>query len=427
MRTAVCLLSALAFASVCAPAAAVAQQRRADEISKLKQLYDAKRYFELREAVARYRGKPDARLLFFRGLLANVFNRPESSAALLNRYVARAGGDDALLPDAYAALADDYAKTFDYAKAAAAYRALLDRFRGKLRPDEIGGYENVLALYGALRETPRQTVTVGADTVLGEPAAEYGWSVIVEANHARVALGLDTGADISLLARSVAEKLGAKILDSSITFGSITSISVRTTLGVIPEMKVGSVVVRNAVFIVMDDQSLTFPDGSTITGVVGSPVIAGLRRITFNSDGSISVPRKLPAGGEPNMCLDGNKILFRGEYEQRELTFVLDTGAQRSLLYLPFLQAFEDEVKAKYALRPESFTGIGGTEEVPAYIVKDFAVRFSGRRGRLPEIRLLTKALSDNGKYFYGNVGQDLIKRFRRLTLDFDSMYITFQ
>jgi hypothetical protein len=127
------------------------------------------------------------------------------------------------------------------------------------------------------------------------------------------------------------------------------------------------------------------------------------------------------------MCLDASKILFRGEYEGKELTFVLDTGALRSILYLPFLQDFEREVKAKYILRNEKFTGVGGTEEAPAYLVKDFTVRFSGRDARLSEIRLLTKALTDNGKYFYGNVGQDLIKRFRRMTLDFLSMHISFE
>jgi hypothetical protein len=127
------------------------------------------------------------------------------------------------------------------------------------------------------------------------------------------------------------------------------------------------------------------------------------------------------------MCLDAKNILFQGEYQNKELTFMLDTGAERSVLYVPFLHDFEDEIKAKYSLRPEKFTGVGGSEEVPAYLVKDFAVSFSGKSERLPEIRLLTKALNDNGKYYYGNIGQDLIKRFQRMTLDFVSMRIAFE
>jgi len=128
-----------------------------------------------------------------------------------------------------------------------------------------------------------------------------------------------------------------------------------------------------------------------------------------------------------NMCLDGKNILFQGEYENKMLTFMLDTGAERSQLYVPFLHDFAAEIKDKYSLRTEKFTGVGGTEEVPAYIIKDFAVRFSGQDARLPEIRLLTKALNDNSKFYYGNVGQDLIKRFRRMTLDFVSMHVDFE
>ena len=47
---------------------------------------------------------------------------------------------------------------------------------------------------------------------------------------------------------------------------------------------------------------------------------------------------------------------------------------------------------------------------------------------RLSNIALLLLAcLTDNGKYFYGNVGQDLIKRYQLMTLDFVSMQVTFE
>jgi predicted aspartyl protease len=315
----------------------------------------------------------------------------------------------------------------EYGKAADAYRTTLERFRQTLKPDEVEDYENSAALYGALRVVPRQRVVVGKSVRLNGPSPESGWKAPVEANGQRVELGLDTGANISLLAKSVAEKLGVKMLDQSIVLGSITSIKIQPKLGFLPAMRLGGATIHNAIFMVLDDKVLTFPDGFFIKGVIGFPVIAGLRQVSFDGDGTVSVSRKSPGGGRPNMCLDGKNVLFRGEYENRELTFMLDTGAERSVLYVPFLHDFEDEVKDRYSLRPERFTGVGGTEEVPAYIVKDFAVKFSGREARLPEVRLLTRALNDNGKFYYGNVGGDLLKRFRRVTLDFVSMHITFR
>ncbi|MBV8858047.1 MAG: retropepsin-like domain-containing protein [Acidobacteria bacterium] len=400
---------------------------QARDITKLKQLFDRKRYFELRDAVGNYNGRPEAKLLFFRGAVANAFNRPLDSARYLRRFIARAGRDGEWLSDAYTLLADDFVKTYDYGKAADAYRTLLDRFRQTLKPDELKDYENAAALYNSLRGVPRQRVVLGRAARLNGPGAGAGWNVPVEAGGGRVTLGLDTGANISLLARSVAERLGVRMLGRSISVGSVTSIEVRPGLGLLPSMKVGGATVRNAVFIVLDDQALTFPDGFKLEGVIGFPVIEGLGRVSFGGDGSVSVSRTSPRGGRPNLCLDGRDILFRGVYEGKELTFTLDTGAERSVLYLPFLQEFEGEVKARYELRNEKFTGVGGTEEVPAYIVKDFAVSFAGKGVRLPEVRLLTRALTENGRHYYGNVGQDAIKRFRLMTLDFASMNVAFE
>ncbi|HJQ31244.1 MAG TPA: retropepsin-like aspartic protease [Pyrinomonadaceae bacterium] len=419
-------LTCVAATLVCS-SLAPAQTGRQGELAKLKQLYDQKRYFELRDAVESYRGNDDAGMLFFRGAVANLFNRPRTSTTYLKRYVARAGANDEWLSEAYTLLADDFVKMFEYGKAADAYRATLERFRQRLKPDEVEDYENSVALYGALRSVPRQRVSVGESAQLNGPSPEAGWKAPVEANGQRIVLGLDTGANVSLLAKSVAEKLGVKMLDQSIALGSITSIRIQPKLGFLPAMKLGGATVHNAVFMVLDDKVLTFPDGFFLKGVIGFPVIEGLRRVSFDGDGTVRVSRESPGEGRPNMCLDGKNILFQGEYENRELTFMLDTGAERSVLYVPFLHDFEDEVKDRFSLRAERFTGVGGTEEVPAYIVKDFAVKFSGREERLPEVRLMTRALNDNGKFYYGNVGGDLLKRFRRVTLDFVSMRVTFR
>jgi len=417
-----CFVAGIIFSSV--PAA---QAGRADEISNLKRLYDQKRFFELRGAVENYKGRDDARLLFFRGAVANTSYRPKASIAYLRQYIARARKDREWAREAYRLLADNFVKSCRYAEAASTYGTILARFRQGMKPAEIKDYENALAIYSSFSGTPRQTVLVGKDTAVGESTAETGWSVPVEANNQRIVLGLDTGANISLLAESIARKLGVRFLDASVTIGSITSISIRAKLGVLSEMRIGNAVVRNAIFLIMDDRTLTFPDGSMIKGVIGFPVIAGFREITFNSDGTVFIPRRAQAKSGPNMCLDASNILFRGEYANTDFTFVLDTGAARSILYLPFLEAFEKEVKAKYSLRAEKFTGVGGSEEVPAYIVKEFSVKFSGKPAQLPEIRLLTKALTDNGKFYYGNIGQDLIKRFRKMTLHFAPMKIRFE
>src|SRR5207248_5018916 len=112
IRSASCLLSICA-GVIFSASVALTQSKQPDEISKLKQLYDQKHYFELRAAVENYNGKAEARLLFFRGAVADIFYRPQISIRYLNQYLAQARDDD-WRADAYALLADDFVKIYDY-------------------------------------------------------------------------------------------------------------------------------------------------------------------------------------------------------------------------------------------------------------------------------------------------------------------------
>lgn len=402
-------------------------QTKSVDYRLLKQLYDEKRFFELRETIAGNKNEISPKLLFYRGALANVFFQPPVSVSYLNQYIANSQRDDEFLTEAYGLLADNFVKTFHYGKAADALQTVVEKLTNKLKPDEVADYKNGLNFYETLRKIPRQTLKVSKDFTIGKTGNTNGWSIPVEANNQRIDLGFDSGANVSILAESIAKKLGVEIFDSSVSLGSITSIKTLPKAGILPAMKIGGSTIHNTIFLVLDDKILTFADGSMLEGVIGFPVISAFREITFNQDGTISISKKLSGKKPVNMGLDGKDIFFRGNYRNENLTFMLDTGASRTILYLPFFRKFESEVKAKFELKTEEFTGVGGTEKTEAYLVKDFTVNFSDQPVHLPEVRLLTKALNDNGKYFYGNIGGDLIKQYKSITLDFDSMNISFK
>jgi hypothetical protein len=121
-RPAICVL--LIYLGILAfpPSYAPAQSKPPDEISRLKELYDRKQYFELRDALENYHGKADARLLFFRGAVANKFNKSQLSINHLKNYLrlAEKSRDKHLLIDGYDMLADNYKKIHQYGQAAAA-------------------------------------------------------------------------------------------------------------------------------------------------------------------------------------------------------------------------------------------------------------------------------------------------------------------
>src|SRR5688500_3656922 len=94
----------------------------AHQQTTLADLYAKKDYFALRNAVVRA-STPD--IAFYRGVVANKFNRLDESIRELNRYLAQPKTDPKLIGEARSLLCDSYHRAFDYGKAADAYRAHL--------------------------------------------------------------------------------------------------------------------------------------------------------------------------------------------------------------------------------------------------------------------------------------------------------------
>src|SRR5215203_83119 len=102
--------------------------------SSLEELYKTHQYFALRDEVNR---RPDDRspdFLFYRGVVANRFNRLEESIRYLTTY--RETKNAEKVCDAYEILADDYVKTYRYARAAEMYKTQLTVCKDKLSEEE---------------------------------------------------------------------------------------------------------------------------------------------------------------------------------------------------------------------------------------------------------------------------------------------------
>jgi hypothetical protein len=71
--------------------------------------------------------------------------------------------------------------------------------------------------------------------------------------------------------------------------------------------------------------------------------------------------------------------------------------------------------------------GAGGAKDVNAYSFSNLDLTIAGKNARIAKAKIVAEPVNDEGKYFYGNLGQDLIKQFARMTLDFKSMRIIFE
>ncbi|MGI8468571.1 MAG: aspartyl protease family protein [Pyrinomonadaceae bacterium] len=400
--------------------------------ANLETLYRSHQFFELRDETKKITDDTSPNIIFYRGVVANKFNHPLDSIALLQEFLktAKRRADAKTIADAYGILSDDYIKTYQYAKAADALKILSSNFKEVLEPDEIKDHDNDYKLYSAIRNVPPQTVSFDGDTqIQGIRDKAKLLNLPVEANGQRMDFVFDTGANLSTMTVSIANKLGLKIIEADFDVGSMTKERVKSKLAVLPTLKIGNMTIHNAVFLVFEDSVLFFPRiNFQINAIIGFPVIEAMRQITLTRQDAMTIPAQTQKKKlVQNLCLDGLSPLVQGTYNNEKMIFIFDTGAQTSNFYPPFFQSQKEQIIKDYQLQKTGVGGAGGSQQVNSYVLKDVSLEIGGKTAHFPKINLIAEVFNDQAKNFYGNLGQDLIKQFNKMTLDFDTMSLTFE
>jgi hypothetical protein len=394
----------------------------------LESLYRNKQYFDLRDELVKYAKETSPELLFYRGAAANRFNRLAESIGFLQKYLEIE--DTKNLVDAYEILADNYAKNYEYGKSADIYKILLERFKDRLDAEKVADYENSLGLWSAIRDIPPQKTTLDGDLqIQGTRDKANLLNLPIQINEQKMDFVFDTGANLSVVTASTAQKAGLKIVESSVLVGSSTDAKVKSKLAVAPLMKIGNSTIHNAVFLVLEDKSLFFPQiNYQINGIIGFPVMESFGNVTITQKNEISVKAKpIQQNFEPNLCLDGFDFLAAAFYDNRRMTFAFDTGAVTSTFYPLFFEAEKQKILKFSKLQKMKIGGAGGAKDVNAYSFSNLDLTIAGKKARIAKAKIIAESVNDESRYFYGNLGQDLIKQFARMTLDFKSMRIIFE
>ncbi len=395
---------------------------------ELKDLYKKKQYFDLRDKLSEFENDKSNELIFYRGAVANKFNSPKKSIKLLKRYLKNASPKDENLNECFSILADNYVKTFQYAKAAETYKILLQKFSAETDEKDKADYENVFNLWKGLRKVPPQKVKFIRNSTIQAVQMEVGLTVPVEINSKEKEYFIfDTGANISTVTESFAKKLNIQIIEAKIDVGSITGEKVKAKLGVAKRLKLGNVLAENVIFLIFPDKALYIePLKFQMNGIIGFPLISALREITWTKNQEIIISANSRKKVEQNLALDNLTPLIAGKYKGKRLTFSFDTGASSSSFYQPFFQAFEEEVTKSGSETSQKITGVGGTKEIKAYLLKDFEMNFAGIEATFPKVEVLTEKTTGLSQYVYGNIGRDLIDQFEQMTMNFQTMTIIF-
>lgn len=317
---------------------------------------------------------------------------------------------------------DNCIKLYNYAGAQSAVQTALDRYSNILTGAEKDDLRNNLKIWASLAGQPRQRVTIKGDTRLKMTRDKAGLkNLSVNTGTDSIDFVFDTGANISTISASAASCLNMKVIPAGIDVEAITGISVKADLAVCNKLVLGNIIVEDAVFLVFADSALSFPQiGYQINGILGFPVIEALHEIQLTRDDYFIVPNigtKIDAPS--NLAIDGlSPLIF---IDGRHFTF--DTGADHTMLYAPYYRENKKSIDKQYQPIKIGMGGAGGKVEHDGFKV-NHTFHISGRYINLKDVSLLKTDI--NKETVYGNIGQYVIRRFNKMILNFNQMFIKF-
>jgi hypothetical protein len=379
----------------------------------LKTLRDAHEWFKLRDAVEAAQAPA-----LYRAAAAYAFHDLREAEKQL-RLVIRAAPKSGEALEARGLLIYVAQMRSDY------QRAIEEIRRIQALTPSSHGLDNGAALFGAMGAFPRQKVSRRRFATVRHRIHDGNLFLPVSVNGKAGDYIFDTGANFSLVSEEEARRLGLTIRNSP---GAYTTDSAGThvafRIAQAERLAVGDCEIRNVVFMVVSDAQQPFVDlpvGSR--AVLGLPLALAFETIRWNNEGRFEIGFDAPRfpRRDANLCFDRTDPVAKIEYQSRPMRMFLDTGAALTRLMPLFAADFPDTMKgAKTGVA--TVRGVGGSVQLGAATLPEFAVRMGSREVSLRSAQVLLKNPDGGAARFHVWGGLDLFEHVRSVTIDFRSM-----
>lgn len=401
--------------------------KKENDFAKINSLLEEKNFFEAKALLNSGENEfSELELLVLEAKLNSAFNRLEDSNTKIDRIFKEFKNEtsDSVQKDLLVIQTRNHGKLFSYEKAFNSINVLLADYENLLSEEEIKEFKNEREIWRALLNQLPQTVTLAQQTVLPiirDKAQLPNLEVTTQTD--TINFIFDTGANLSTVTETTARLLNMEMMEGSIEVGAITGNVIQSKLAVCPSFNLGGITVKNAVFLVFPDTALAFPQiNYQINGIIGFPVIEALREIQITKSDQFIVPLKPSKSSFQNLALDFLTPII----QLNEEYYTFDSGADRTQLYEKYYEKNKSKIDENHVKIDISYGGAGG-----AIISKGFYISFSpeinGRKVELDSVVLFAGNPKETSKEFYGNIGQDLIKKFDKMTINFEGMFIEFE
>lgn len=404
---------------------------QAADRNPLDSLLAHRHFFELQRQLQSdtYRELPTYKRLYYQAFLHNFFHDLVASnndiAELMAVHKNRL--TDIQIGNLLMKKVDNHVKLFQYRDAHLTTQLLLHKYRTGLSAVEREDVRNSDLIWKGLQDVPPQTTSITSETQIGYRRDLAGLiTVPVSFVDSSFYFVFDTGANFSVITESYARKALLHKLNVRFKVRAITGLQVNASLGIADELRLGNIVVKNVVFMIFPDSSLSFARGLyTIKGILGFPVIEQLQEIRIDKN-SLTVPQVAVDRHLRNFGVDELLPVISVGYNSDTLAFTFDTGAQFTFLNEPFYRDYKTLVDtAGYSFEMQ-IGGAGGVARSKAYRLAQVPITVAGQPALLKEVAVKTSSTTPKDKLYYGNLGQDIMNQFKEMVINFRYMYVDF-
>ena len=382
--------------------------------SELSRQSDAHQMFLLRDEVSRHLGSPD----FYSAQVACAFNDTATCQERFEKVIA-ANPHSIAAKQVHHVLAYAAFREGRYGLAFREIDALL-----AIDPKDHDA-KGTRPFFDALGHFPDQEVQQSGTS--NATVQMDGGKLPLLINGRKASYFFDTGANLSTLSESEALRLGMEIKDVNAGGGSadINGNSVLFRVALAKSLALGGIVLNNVAFLVASNEQQPFVDMEPgQRGLIGLPVLRAFGSIKWSRAGIVEVdgsPRRANMA-EANLCFDDLSLIAEASFEQHKLPFVLDTGATTTDLWPKFAGVAGDLIRKSGTRGSQTITGMGGSQKFDATSIPRVILRLGGRSVALQPAHILKTQHKAESRWFYGNLGIDLLGQAQDVAIDFRTM-----
>lgn len=396
-----------------------------EELSSLKEVYQTNDYFKLRSALENLPEYENPEILYYKAVSKNVFNAPFESTVYADKVIQNSISTDSLVSDALIIKINNLVKVGKYRDAYNASNKLINEYAHSTDSSSLHSQINQRLIWKALSDTEPMSVHAEGNTVIKLTQDKAGLDRIpLSISGSENEFILDTGANFSVIQKSIAIKNGLEIIDANFEVAGFTGHMSESDIAIAKELTIGNHTFKNVVFLVFEDEALSFPQADySIEGIVGFPVFEVAKELKIrNKEHIIEIPQTFGKYSARNLAMDGFTPIVQIQYKDEDLIGTFDTGAVTTVFYSTFTDKYSSEINSKnYEEQEFKEGGAGGTKMIKGFNISSMEINIGSKNVQIPDVRVFSEPVTGEETRF-ANIGQDVINQFDILILNFESM-----